>query len=256
MRLPKPEDGVAWVTGGSSGIGSSLALRLASAGWTVIISAPPVAELEEVVAAAPSKRIHAWPLDVTDEVAVITAAGAIEQRHGPVALAILNAGTYREVSPANFSVADFRASVDLNVMGVVHCLVALLPAMRKRKLGQIAITGSLIGYRGLLRGSAYGLTKAALINMAEALVVELERDGICLQICNPGFVATPLTAGNRFPMPFLLSAEQAAEAYFRGLQSGRFEIAFPWPAVWRMKLLRVLPYALALSFLRRGLPRK
>lgn len=256
MRLPKPEDGVAWVTGGSSGIGRALALRLASAGWTVIVSAPPVTELEEVVAADPFKRIHARPLDVTDEGAVATAVGAIEQRHGSIALAILNAGIYRESSPANFSVADFRATVDVNIMGVVHCLAALLPFMRKRRLGQIAITGSLIGYRGLFRGSAYGLTKAALINMAEALVLELERDGICLQICNPGFVATALTANNRFPMPYLLSAEQAANAYFRGLQRGRFEIAFPWPSVWRMKLLRAMPYGLALRLLRRGLPRK
>ena len=247
---------VALVTGASSGIGRALALRLACAGWTVIISAPPVKELEEVVAADPVRRVHAFPLDVTDEEAVGEAVRAIEQRHGPVALAILNAGIYREVSPANFSVADFRASVDLNIMGVVHCLGALLPFMRRRRLGQIAITASLIGYRGLVRGSAYSLTKAALINMAEALVLELERDGICLQICNPGFVVTPLTANNRFPMPFHLSPEQAGEAYFRGLQGGRFEIAFPWPAVWRMKLLRALPYAVALPFLRRGLPRK
>ncbi len=256
MRLPKPEDGVAWVTGGSSGIGRALALRLARAGWAMIVSAPPAKELEEVVAADPARRIHALPLDVTDEGAVAAAAGAIEQRHGPVALAILNAGIYREVSPANFSVADFRASIDVNIMGVVHCLGALLPFMRKRRLGQIAITASVIGYHGRLLGSAYGPTKAALINMAEALVLELERDGICLQICNAGFVATPLTANNRFPMPFLLSAEQAGEAYFRGLQGGRFEIAFPRSAVWRMKLLRALPYALALPYLRRGLPRK
>jgi NAD(P)-dependent dehydrogenase (short-subunit alcohol dehydrogenase family) len=256
MHLPKPENGVAWITGGSSGIGRALALRLAKAGWTVIISSPPLKELEEVVMADPFKRIHAWPLDVTDEAAVTQAAGDIEQRFGPIVLAILNAGTYREVLAANFSVADVRATVELNIMGVVHCLAALLPRMRERKLGQVAITGSVSGYRGFYRAAAYGLSKAALINMAEALVVELERDGICLQICNPGFVATPLTARSSVPMPYLLAAEAAAEAYFRGLERGRFEIAFPRRAVWWLKLVAALPYGVALPYLRRSLPRK
>jgi NAD(P)-dependent dehydrogenase (short-subunit alcohol dehydrogenase family) len=251
MRLPKPDDGVAWVTGGSSGIGRALALRLAKAGWTVIISSPHAEALGEAASLDPFKRVHGVAVDVTEETGVARAVGEIEQRFGAIGLAILNAGTYREVTAANFSAADFRAHVEVNIMGVVHCLAALLPRMRQRKLGQIAITGSAAGYRGLYRSSAYGLTKAGLINMAEALAPELEREGICLQICNPGFVATPLTAGNPFPMPQLMTAEAAAEAYYRGLMGGRFEIAFPRRFVFTLKVLRALPYALALPLLRR-----
>jgi NAD(P)-dependent dehydrogenase (short-subunit alcohol dehydrogenase family) len=250
-RLPKPDDGVAWITGGSSGIGRALALRLARAGWTVIISARHDKALGDVAASDPHKHIHGVAVDVTDEAAIARAVGEIEQRFGAIALAILNGGTYREVTAANFRAADFRAHVEVNIMGVVHCLEALLPHMRQRKLGQIAITGSVAGYRGLYRSGAYGLTKAGLINMAEALAPELEREGICLQICNPGFVATPLTAGNPFPMPQLMTAEAAAEAYYRGLMGGRFEIAFPWRFVFTLKVLRALPYALALPLLRR-----
>lgn len=255
MRLPKPDDGVAWITGGSSGIGRALALRLAKAGWTVIISSPHAEALADVASLDPFRRIHGVAADVTDEAGVARAAGEIEQRFGAIALAILNAGTYREVTVANFSAANFRAHIEVNIMGVVHCLAALLPRMRERKLGQIAITGSIAGYRGLYRSSAYGLTKAGLINMAEALAPELERDGVLLQICNPGFVATPMTAANPFPMPHLMTAEAAGEAYFRGLMGGRFEIAFPWRFVLTLKLLRALPYALLLPLLRRLAPK-
>jgi NAD(P)-dependent dehydrogenase (short-subunit alcohol dehydrogenase family) len=256
IRLPKPDDGVAWVTGGSSGIGRALALRLAEAGWVVIISAPDAEGLDEVAAADPHKRIRTARLDVTDEPAVMRTVGDIEQRFGNIALAVLNAGTYSPVFVADLATAPFRAMIEVNVMGVVHCLAALLPRLRGRKSGQIAITASPAGYRGFYGGAAYGLTKAGLINMAEALAPELERDGIRLQICNPGFVATPMTAHNPFAMPLLMTADAAAKAYVRGLQRGRFEIVFPWRAVWKMKVLRALPYALALPLLRRTLPKE
>jgi NAD(P)-dependent dehydrogenase (short-subunit alcohol dehydrogenase family) len=256
IRLPKPVDGVAWVTGGSSGIGRALALRLAEAGWTVIISALDADGLDEAAAADPHKRILTAQLDVTDEPEVMRTVGDIEQRFGNIALAILNAGIYSPLFAEDLATAPFRAMVEVNVMGVVHCLAALLPRLRRRKLGQIAITASPAGFRGFYGAGAYGLTKAGLINMAEALAPELERDGIRLQICNPGFVATPMTANNLFAMPLLMTADAAGKAYFRGLQRGRFEIVFPWRVVWKMKVWRALPYALALPLLRRTLPKE
>jgi NAD(P)-dependent dehydrogenase (short-subunit alcohol dehydrogenase family) len=247
MRLPNPEDGVALITGASSGIGRALAIRLAAAGWTVIACAPPAPELEETAAADTARRIHAWPLDVTDPAAVNSAVAEVEARLGAIALGVLNAGAYRPVSAGSFDPADFRALIELNLMGVVNCLAALLPVMRPRKMGQIAITASVAGYRGSPTASAYGMTKAGLINMAESLAPELAREGICLQIVNPGFVATPLTAPIPFPMPFIMSSEAAAQAYYRGLLGGRFEIAFPWRLVWRLKIYRCLPYFLTIA---------
>jgi NAD(P)-dependent dehydrogenase (short-subunit alcohol dehydrogenase family) len=255
MRLPKPEDGLAFVTGASTGIGRALAMRLAAAGWMVVACARNVQALEALAAADAAGRIRPWPLDVRDGAAVIRAVAAIEATLGPIALGVLNAGSYRPVRAARLDPADFRALIELNLMGTVNCLAALLPVMRSRKLGQIAITASVAGYRGLPTASAYGTTKAGLINMTEALAPELAREGICLQIVNPGFVATPLTASNPFPMPFLISTEAAAEAFYRGLRDGRFEIVFPWRFVWLMKIYRCLPYFLAMPIAQRLLPR-
>ncbi len=255
MRLPKPEDGLALITGASTGIGRALALRLAAAGWTVVACARRAAALDETAAAAVAGRIHPWPLDVTDAAAVNRAVAGIEAKLGAIALGVLNAGTHRPVRAATFEPADFRALIELNLMGTVNCLAALLPVMRSRKRGQIAITASVAGYRGLPTASAYGMTKAGLINMTEALAPELAGEGICLQIVNPGFVATPLTRRNPFPMPFLISPEAAAEAYYEGLRSGRFEIVFPRRMAWAMKIYRCLPYFLAMPIARRLIPK-
>jgi NAD(P)-dependent dehydrogenase (short-subunit alcohol dehydrogenase family) len=255
MRLPSPDDGEAFITGASTGIGRALAIRLAVAGWRVVAAARSAADLNEVAAAGPPGRIRALPLDVTDAAAVSRAVSEVEVTIGPIVLAVLNAGTHRPVRAATFKAADFRALIELNLMGTVNCLDSLLPVMRGRKRGQIAITASVAGYRGLPTASAYGMTKAGLINMAEALAPELEADGIRLQIANPGFVATPLTARNRFPMPFLISPEAAAEAYFRGLRAGRFEIAFPRRMALAMKLYRLLPYGLAMALARQWIPK-
>jgi NAD(P)-dependent dehydrogenase (short-subunit alcohol dehydrogenase family) len=255
MRLPRPEDGVAFVTGASTGIGRALAMRLAAAGWRVVAAARSAADLNEVAAAGIPGRICPWPLDIRDADAVNRAVSEAEAAMGPIALAVLNAGSHRPVRAATLKAEDFRALVELNLMGTVNCLAALLPVMRARKRGQIAITSSVAGYRGLPTASAYGMTKAGLINMAEALAPELEAEGIRLQIVNPGFVATPLTALNRFPMPFLISPAAAAEAFYRGLRKGRFEIVFPRRMALVMKIYRCLPYALAMPLARRLIPR-
>jgi NAD(P)-dependent dehydrogenase (short-subunit alcohol dehydrogenase family) len=255
MRLPGPGSGLALVTGASSGIGRALAIRLAAAGWTVIACALPDPALDEMVTAGPGGRMRALALDVTDPAAVNRALAQLETEVGPIALAILSAGAYRPVSANTFDTAVFRALIELNVMGVVNCLAALLLVMRARKTGQIAITGSLAGYRGSASTSAYGMTKAGLINLAESLAPELAEEGICLQIVNSGYVATPLPASHIGPIPPMISSQAAAEAYYRGLLGGRFEIAFPWRQVWRLKLRRLLPYFIAMSD-RRGRRRR
>jgi short-subunit dehydrogenase len=123
--------------------------------------------------------------------------------------------------------------------------------MRARRRGRIAVVASLAGYRGLPSAAAYGATKAALINMCEALFPDLAKDGIRLSLVNPGFVSTPLTDKNDFPMPFLISAEAAARCIAGGLETGRFEIAFPWRFAWIMKCLRLLPARLLFLITRR-----
>ena len=153
------------------------------------------------------------------------------------------------------NVKDFQALVDLNLMGTVHCLSPLLARMIDRGGGRIAIVASVAGYRGLPTSSAYGMTKAGLINLAEALKPELDALGVSLQIVNPGFVRTPLTDRNPFPMPFLMEVEDAAAALYRGLQSNSFEICFPRRFAYLMKVLRCMPAPLAFALTRRLVPK-
>lgn len=244
---------VAWVTGAGKGIGRALALRLARDGWMVAVSARTEADLVALVAEAPN--IHVFPLDVTDAVGTERVVKAIEALLGPIHRAVLNAGTYIPTSVAPFSPEDFRRQFDVNVMGAVNGLSALVPRLVAQGRGHVAVVASVAGYRGLPAAAAYGATKAALINMCEALRVELDPHGVAVSVICPGFVKTPLTDKNDFPMPFLISAEDAADYIVRGLNAGRFEIAFPPLFAAIMKTLRILPNRLFFAVARRLRPR-
>jgi NADP-dependent 3-hydroxy acid dehydrogenase YdfG len=241
---------VAWVTGAGSGIGRALALRLAQEGWMVAISARTVQDLETLAEEMPD-RLHPFPLDVTDAAASDDTVTRIEDRLGPIDLAVLNAGTYRRDAVDSFDVAAFRRTVDVNLMGTVHCLAPLMRGMVARQAGHIAVVSSVVGYVGLPGAMAYGATKAALINMCEALHPQLDGRQVRLSVINPGFVDTPLTQQNDFPMPFLISVDAAVDHIMAGLKSRRFEIAFPWKMVLSLKLLALLPSRLFFAITRK-----
>lgn len=243
--------GVAWVTGAGKGIGRALAKRLAQDGWTVVASARTLADLESLAADCPPGALHPLQLDVTDAAVVEAAVATIEAEVGPIALAVLNAGTHVPLTAESFSVESVRHLVETNLMGTVNALAPLMPRFIRRRGGRIAVVASLAGYRGLPTASAYGATKAGLINLCEALKPELERRGVALKLINPGFVETPLTARNDFPMPFLIPVEAAVEQIVRGLESSAFETAFPWRFAVLMKLLRLLPDRLFFALTRR-----
>ena len=239
----------AWVTGAGSGIGRALVQRLAADGWQVAASARTEGDLATLAAEAPG-RIVAFPLDVTDKARAMAAAAGIEAQLGPLDLVVLNAGTYKPLTATTFSATTFREMVEVNLLGTVNCLAAIMPRMIARRSGHIAVVSSLTGHVGLPSASAYGATKAALINMCEALHPELEAEGVRLSVINPGFVDTPLPRRNDFPMPFLISSDEAVERIVRGLKSGRFEIAFPTRMSLAIRLLALLPYRLRLAVTR------
>ena len=241
---------LAWITGGGTGIGRALALSLARDGWQVVVSGRRPGLLAETTAAG-AGRVHAWPLDVADISAVRRAVPAIEAEHGPIALAVLNAGMYSGVKLDSFKAETFAEHMRVNYQGVVNCMDPLIPLMRGRGRGHLVLVASVAGYRGLPLASAYGPTKAALINLAESLKYMLERAGIRISVCNPGFVDTPLTENNKFPMPFLMDVEDAALALKRGIYKGRFEIAFPTRFVLLLKFFRCLPYAVYFPLIRK-----
>ncbi|MBO22484.1 MAG: oxidoreductase [Rhodospirillaceae bacterium] len=247
---------VAWVTGASRGIGYALACALAEDGWVVAASARNAAELDVLAAecAAFLGEVRPYPLDITDAEAAAAIVPIIEAEVGDIALAILNAGTHEPVDGRALSVGPFRRLMETNYMGSVNCLVPVAERCVARGAGRIAIVSSLAGYRGLPTASAYGASKAALINMCEALRPELEAAGVVLSVITPGFVRTPLTDRNPFPMPFLIDADVAALRILRGVAGNRFEITCPRRFAFLMKLVRILPYELFFLLTRRVRP--
>ncbi len=233
---------VAWITGASSGIGRALALRMAASGWTVAVTARRAGELHELAAQAPAGAILPFAADVTDAAAMSAAVDGIEAQAGPIVQAVLNAGVYLPVTAETFDAAIFRKSFDVNLMGAVNGLAPLLPRMIARRSGRIAVVASVAGYGGLPTSAAYGATKAGLINLAESLKFDLDRYGVTIQVVCPGFVETPATDDNPFPMPHLMKVEDAAARIEAGLATDAFEITFPRRFTYQLKLLQMLPY--------------
>ena len=233
----------AWVVGASSGIGAAVALKLAEAGYLVAASARNKTALD-LLAAEAGGPIRAFPVDIRDRDAVSRTLLEIEETMGSVDLAVFAAGIYLRDEPGRFDAELVSKTFDVNVMGMSHCLETVLGSMVPRRSGHVAIIASVSGYAGLPGGGVYGASKSALITLAEGIYPELKEKGIAVSVVNPGFVRTPLTDANDFPMPFMISAEDAADRIVRGLRSKRFEIAFPKRLVFLLKLLRLLPYPL------------
>lgn len=234
---------VVWLTGASSGIGEALALRLARTGCRLVISARR-AEALEFIAANCRGGALVVPLDVTDKAAVQAAAATIRERLGPVDVLITSAGTYIPTDVDTFNADEYARIMNLNYTGTLHCVEAVLPDMIARRSGHLVPISSLVGYRGAPRSWSYGASKAALINFFEGLRFDLEKYCIRVTIVNPGFVKTPLTDKNDFPMPFLVDAETSARHIVEGIARNRMEVHYPWQLSWIFKLLRVLPYPL------------
>jgi short-subunit dehydrogenase len=246
----------AWITGASTGIGSALAVALAREGVKVAASARSSDKLAELARTYPG--IAPLPVDVTDPAAMALAARSIAGTLRPIDLAVLNAGIWEAMAARNFSAAKAARSMAVNYLGVVNGIEAVLPAMLERGQGHIAMVASVAGYRGAGPTAAYGPTKAAIINLAETLRNDLAARGVIVSVINPGYVATPMTSVNKFPMPYMVSAEDAARRIIRGLEKGKFEIAFPWQVVALTKLGRLLPNRLFFWYSRTILapPRK
>jgi len=248
-----PADGAAWVTGASSGIGRGVALELAKRGWRVFATARRRQELEALAreASTLSGTVEAAPGDVTDRAGLAAIVEGIEAKT-PIALAFLNAGAHFRDAPGDLGGEAFAKTVALNLLGVVNAYNPAFNAMRRRRKGQIAIMASLAGYGGMPVDSAYSPSKAAAIVFAEGCRFTAARENVMVQVVNPGFIRTPLTEGNLYPMPFLMDCAEASRRIVDGFERGGFEIAFPRRLVWTMKLLRALPYSLYFAIVSRS----
>ncbi len=214
-----------WLVGASTGIGLALAARLHTAGARVALSARKADALQAFVDQHPGSL--ALPLDATDRGAMHGAADRIAQTWGGIDLAVYCAGHYQAQRATAFDLDDALRHQQVNYVGALVMLDAVLPLLLRQNSGHISLVSSVSGYRGLPNALAYGPTKAALINLAESMWFDLNDRGIGVSVVCPGYVATPLTAQNDYKMPALITADEAAGHMLAGWQAGRFHIHFP-----------------------------
>ena len=237
-----------WLVGASTGIGRALAHALHGQGAQVIVSARQWDALASFRAEHPGSI--AIRVDVTEPTSVQQAAASAREG-GALDVVVFCAGHYKPMGAANWSLAEMVKHQQVNYVGALHVLDAMLPCLMAQGHGHVSLVGSVAGYRGLPRGLAYGPTKAALIALAETLFMDLHAQGIGVSIINPGFVQTPLTAQNEFHMPALVSPDVAAQAILRGWSRGVFEIHFPKRFTLALKVLRLLPFSIYQRVVRR-----
>jgi NAD(P)-dependent dehydrogenase (short-subunit alcohol dehydrogenase family) len=240
---------VVWLVGASTGIGRALAEQMHALGAQVIVSARNAASLAEFEQRFPGSV--SLPLDATDRACMQGAMQRILALYGHLDLAMYCAGHYKAMRGDAFDLDEMLKHQNINVVGALHLLDVALPIFTQQCHGHLSLVSSVAGFRGLPQGLAYGPTKAALINLAETLYLDMHPLGVGVSLVNPGFVETPLTAQNKFKMPALISPQEAAQAILKGWAKGQFEIHFPKRFTLWMKALRHLPYTLYFSVVRR-----
>lgn len=228
-----------WIVGASSGIGAALAQELLGRGCRVAISARRRSALDTVS----QGRMHIETVDVESADEFATAAHRVRQELGSLDVVVFAAGFWEQMDAGAFDRALFARHIEANVMGMANGIAAVLPDMVEQGRGQIVGISSVAGYRGMPGAQGYGAAKAAQINLLESLRCGMRGTGVVVQTVAPGFVETPMTAVNDFPMPFIITAERAAKRIADGIARGKAEIVFPFPMMMVMKLARMIPNA-------------
>jgi NAD(P)-dependent dehydrogenase (short-subunit alcohol dehydrogenase family) len=225
-----------WLVGASEGLGLALARLVSGAGAEVVLSARSETALAAAAAAMPG-RARALPCDVADSASVRAAAAAA----GPLDGVVFLAGLYWPMRAQDWDADRAEAMCNVNFTGCARVIGAALPAMVARGTGHVVITGSLSGFRGLPGAIGYAASKAGTMVLAESLYADLRGSGITVQLANPGFIRTRLTAQNDFAMPQLLEPETAARAMFEHMCSDQFKLSFPKPFAWLFRGGQILP---------------
>jgi short-subunit dehydrogenase len=242
-----------WITGASSGIGKALAEKFAKEGWKVAISARRINLLDEI---AINKNIFSYPLDVTDKTKIKDTFDKILLDFNYLDVCVFCSGTYNRKSETSINTDQIKKTFDINFFGVVDCVKAVEDYFKNRKKGHLSIVSSIAGYRGLPNSSGYGPSKAALTNFTESIYFDFKKYNISISLISPGFIKTPMTDTNEFPMPFIKSPEFAAERIFDGIvKKNNFEIHFPKALTLLLKFFRILPYKIYLYLIDKSVKR-
>ena len=229
-----------WITGGSTGIGKALAIKFAVKGWNVAISARRENLLKEI--SKNNENIHSYQLDVTQTDKCRSTAELIVKDFGKIDICVFATGMHDPKSEKKFNLEKIREIMNVNYFGTMNSINSVYDYFSEKKEGHIAIISSVAGYRGLPAAGAYCASKSALISFAESLYFDMRRKNIKVSVICPGFIKTPMTDQNDFPMPMLKSAEYAADKIYSGLLKNKgFEIHFPKGFTFLMKIIQILP---------------
>ena len=229
-----------WITGGSTGIGKALAIKFANMGWNVAISARREALIKEI--SNNNQNIYGFPLDVTNKSKCKEVFDEIRYKFQNIDICFFSTGTWNPIKEKDIDVEQIENVFKVNFFGTLNSIKVVEQYFKEKKNGTIAIVSSIAGYRGLPNSTGYGPSKSALNNLTESLYFDFKRSNVRVCLVSPGFIKTPMTDKNDFKMPFLKSAEYAAEKIYDGLiNKNIFEIHFPKSLTLTLKFLSFLP---------------
>jgi len=241
-----------WITGASSGIGKALAIRFSTEGWHVAASARRENLLQDLN--NNNSNIHSFPLDVKDEFRAKKVFQDIIEKFQTIDICVFCAGIHDPEAEKKLSAEKIREIMETNFFGTLNCIMAVNSYFRERKSGHISLVSSVAAYRGLPAASGYCASKSALTSLAESLYFDFKKCGVRVSVISPGFIKTPMTDKNKFPMPMIKPPEFAAKKIFNGLtKKNTFEIHFPITFTIMMKLLKIMPNWLYFFIVGRGI---
>ena len=241
-----------WITGGSTGIGKALAIKFASKGWNVAVSARRAELLKEL--SNSYENISSFPLDVTNKEKCKEVFNEIKNKYENIDICFFSTGTWDPKKEKDIDVEQMEDVFKVNFFGTVNSIKAVEQYFRNKKNGIITIVSSIAGYRGLPNSTGYGPSKSALNNLAESLYFDFKRYNVRVCLVSPGFIKTPMTDKNEFPMPMIKSPEFAADQIYNGLiKSNSFEIHFPKLFTYIMKFLKILPNNIYFKLVEKGM---
>jgi short-subunit dehydrogenase len=245
---------VIWITGASSGIGKALSIKFAQEGWIVAASARREGLLQELTKI--NQNIHSFPLDVTNPEQCKKVFEEIKKKFNNIEISIFGTGIHDPNSEKRFNLEKIREIMEVNYFGTMNSINSVYDYYNDKKGGQISIISSVAGYRGLPAAGAYCASKSALTSFTESLRFEMMRKNVRVSLVSPGFIKTPMTDQNDFPMPMIKSPEFAAEQIYIGLtKKTGFEIHFPKAFTFFLKFLRILPNSIYFKLINMGYKR-
>ena len=246
------EKKVIWITGASSGIGKAVATKFAKNGWIVAASARRenlLNELKEI-----NENIHPFPLDVTDIDKCKLVASSIINQFKNIDVCLFGTGMHDPKSEKKFNLEKVREIMEVNYFGTMNSINSIYDYFSEKKNGQISIISSVAGYRGLPAAGAYCASKAALTSFAESLNFDMQMKNVRVSLVSPGFIKTPMTDQNEFPMPMIKTPEFAANEIYKGLTMKKsFEIHFPKAFTYFLKFLQILPSSIYFKLVSKGM---